>query len=121
MFPRAVTALRRTQPVIEYIRPYGPDLIGWITKFGQAAVELRRQRPLRAHLAALQRLPVHARRRPATCSSRAARAQRLDGLQFGKGDRCPGGAIQPAPDGSNPWRDTERQLDCDPTDVPPGP
>ena len=26
-----------SQPVIEYIRPYSPDLAGWFTKFGQAA------------------------------------------------------------------------------------
>ena len=37
--------------------------------------------------------------------------------------RCPGGATQPAPDGSNPWV-SDASVDsseCDPADVPPGP
>ena len=36
-FPRSIKALQKSQPVIEYIRPYTPDLAGWLTKFGQGA------------------------------------------------------------------------------------
>ena len=35
--------------------------------------------------------------------------------------RCPGAASQPPPDGSAPFRDKGGNLDCDPTQVPPGP
>jgi hypothetical protein len=35
VFPRAIRALDRSQPVIEYARLYTPDLAGWFTKFGQ--------------------------------------------------------------------------------------
>ena len=37
--------------------------------------------------------------------------------------RCPGGATQPAPDGSNPWvgGDSVDSSECNPADVPPGP
>jgi phospholipid/cholesterol/gamma-HCH transport system substrate-binding protein len=36
-FPRDIEALRKSLPVLSYIRPYTPDLTGWITKFGQSA------------------------------------------------------------------------------------
>ena len=51
-------ALRKSQPVLEFVRPYIPELVGWFRDFGVGAVQLRRQRPLRAHPADLQRLPV---------------------------------------------------------------
>ncbi|HET9158973.1 MAG TPA: hypothetical protein VFN88_00040, partial [Caulobacteraceae bacterium] len=37
--------------------------------------------------------------------------------------RCPGGATQPAGDGSNPWvgGQSVSSSDCNPSDVPPGP
>jgi hypothetical protein len=37
--------------------------------------------------------------------------------------RCPGGATQPAPDGSNPFVGTGSvsASECNPADVPPGP
>ena len=37
VFPRAIRALDRSQPVVEYARYYTPDLAGWFTKFGQVA------------------------------------------------------------------------------------
>ena len=36
-FPRSIRALQKSQPVVEYIRPYTPDFAGWLTKFGQGA------------------------------------------------------------------------------------
>ncbi len=35
VFPRAIRALDRSQPVVEYARGYTPDLAGWLTKFGR--------------------------------------------------------------------------------------
>ena len=68
-----------------------PEFVGWLTKFGQGAVQLRRQRPLRAHPAALQRLPVHvsAADRPA-CSRPSRPAQRLAGPRDRQGRPLPG-------------------------------
>jgi len=48
-------------------------------------------------------------------------ATRLEGLETTQSFRCPGGATQPPPDGSAPWRDTDGDVDCDPSTVPPGP
>jgi phospholipid/cholesterol/gamma-HCH transport system substrate-binding protein len=120
VFPRTVTALKKSEPVISYIRPYGPDLIAWLTKFGQGAANY----DANGHYARIS--PVfNAFQASQTPVGEAlvptGPLQRLDGLQFGKQQRCPGGATQPAPDGSNPWRDTSGTLECDPTTVPPGP
>ena len=37
VFPRAIRALDRAQPVVEYARGYTPDIAGWLTKFAEAA------------------------------------------------------------------------------------
>ena len=47
--------------------------------------------------------------------------ERLAGLQTQQMKRCPGAASQPAVDGSAPFRDKGGNLDCDPSQVPPGP
>jgi phospholipid/cholesterol/gamma-HCH transport system substrate-binding protein len=49
-----------------------------------------------------------------------APGQRLAGLQSAP-RRCPGAASQPNQDGSAPFRDASGTLDCDPSQVPPGP
>jgi len=51
----------------------------------------------------------------------AQEGTRLQGLEVTQHFRCPGGSTQPPPDGSAPWRDTDGELDCDPSTVPPGP
>ena len=66
-FANSTQALRKSQPVLEFIRPYAPELVGWFRDFGQGAAELRRQRPLRAHPADLQRVLRSPTTRPAAC------------------------------------------------------
>jgi phospholipid/cholesterol/gamma-HCH transport system substrate-binding protein len=122
VFPRSVDALQQTQPVLEYIRPYSPDLTGWITKFGQGASNY----DANGHYARVQPIfnAFQLTQTPAGEVLTATRPnQRLEGFQYGKGKRCPGAAIQPAPDGSNPWNGTpaEGNFNCDPTAVLPGP
>ena len=36
-FKNAIRAMRTGQPVIDFLRPYSPDFIGWFRDFGQAA------------------------------------------------------------------------------------
>jgi phospholipid/cholesterol/gamma-HCH transport system substrate-binding protein len=120
VFPRSVQALRKTEPVIQYIRPYGPDLIGWVTKFGQSASNY----DANGHYARISPLFNQFQFSQTATGGvlvPSSPTQRLDGLQFGMSNRCPGGAMQPPPDGSAPWRDSDGQLDCDPTTTPPGP
>jgi phospholipid/cholesterol/gamma-HCH transport system substrate-binding protein len=120
-FPRSIRALQKSQPVIEYIRPYTPDLAGWVTKFGQGASNY----DAHGHFARIQPMfnPFSITSVPllGQVLTPVQNASRLQGLQTTKSFRCPGGSTQPPPDGSAPWRDTDGDLDCDPSTVPVGP
>jgi len=112
VFPRAIRALDRSDPVIEYARAYTPDLVGWITKFGQVASYY----DANGHYARV--MPVFS----PTALNRATNTltpippdQRLTGFERDTRPTCPGGATQPSPDGSSP-----RALQgCDPASGPP--
>ena len=62
-----------------------------------------------------------ATRRIAEEAGATVTVRRFEGYATGQLRRCPGAASQPAADGSSPWRDVSGALDCDPTQVPPGP
>ena len=119
VFPRTVRALQKTQPVIEYIRPYTPDLVGWFTKFGQGAAPY----DANGHYARIQPI-FNAFQFDSTPGgdvlTYTGDSGRLSGLQVRRNQRCPGGAMQPPPDGSAPYRETA-DFQCDPNTVPPGP
>ena len=119
VFPRTVKALAKAQPVVEYARPYSPDLTGWFTKFAMSAANY----DANGHYARIQPLfnefsytenvggPVLTPIDPAS---------RLAGLDIVNSQRCPGGAMQPPPDGSAPYKE-DPDTDCDPSTTPPGP
>jgi phospholipid/cholesterol/gamma-HCH transport system substrate-binding protein len=120
-FPRDIKALTKSLPVISYIRPYTPDLTGWITKFGQGANPY----DANGHYARVQ--PIFNQFQytdtpagPTLVPLDDAVAGR-NGLNARNSLRCPGAAMQPPPDGSAPWRGDDGTLECDPSDVPPGP
>jgi phospholipid/cholesterol/gamma-HCH transport system substrate-binding protein len=119
VFPRSVTALQKTQPVLEYARPYTPDLAGWFTKFGQGASVY----DANGHYARIQPL-FNAFQFQATPGGNeltfTGATARLAGLQTRQNQRCPGGAMQPPPDGSAPYKETP-DFQCDPSTTPPGP
>jgi phospholipid/cholesterol/gamma-HCH transport system substrate-binding protein len=113
-------ALQKAQPVLEFIRPYAPELTGWLRDFGQGASNY----DANGHYARIQPIfnafqftdnPAGGVLTPIPPS------QRFDGLEIDQLRRCPGAASQPAADGSAPWRDASGTLDCDPEQVLPGP
>jgi phospholipid/cholesterol/gamma-HCH transport system substrate-binding protein len=113
-------ALQRAQPVLEFIRPYAPDLTGWIRDFGQGASNY----DANGHYARIQPIfnAFQFNDNPAGgVLTPIPPSQRFDGLETNQLRRCPGAASQPAADGSAPWRDVSGTLDCDPAQVPPGP
>ncbi|HXD59576.1 MAG TPA: MCE family protein [Thermoleophilaceae bacterium] len=118
-FPRTIQALQKSQPVIDYIRPYSPELTGWLTRYGQSASPYDGN----GHYARVQ--PIFNK---FTFSKNASGSfltavpddQRLAGLEQHVSNRCPGSATQPSADGSNPFLDLS-QLGCNPSAVPPGP
>ena len=119
-FEHGREALVKAQPVLEFLRPYAPELVGWFRDFGQGASNY----DANGHYARIQPIfnaftfddnPVGGVLTPIPPS------QRFDGLETNQLRRCPGAASQPNADGSAPWRDVDGNLDCDPNEVPPGP
>jgi phospholipid/cholesterol/gamma-HCH transport system substrate-binding protein len=119
-FAHSIEALQKATPVLKFLRPYTPDLVGWLRDFGQGSANY----DANGHFARIQPIfnaysftdnPAGGTLTPIPPS------QRLDGLQTGQVRRCPGAASQPASDGSAPFRDIDGSLDCDPSLVLPGP
>jgi phospholipid/cholesterol/gamma-HCH transport system substrate-binding protein len=119
-FANSIQALRKSTPVLKFIRPYAPEFVGWVRDFGQGASNY----DANGHFARIQPVfnaysftdgPDGGTLTPQSPS------QRLAGLQTNVFDRCPGAASQPAADGSSPWPDADGGLDCNPSLVPPGP
>ena len=93
----SITAMRAGQPVIDFLRPYSPDLVGWFRDFGQSAANYdanghyARVMPifgafqLRAEQLAAARLRAGAAV-AASCRPRSGYTR-----------RCPGSASQPRP------------------------
>jgi phospholipid/cholesterol/gamma-HCH transport system substrate-binding protein len=112
VFPRAIRALDRSQPVIEYARLYTPDLAGWFTKFGQVPAYY----DANGHYARV--MPVFSPTVNQDGTLVPVEPQRrLEGYERGILRHCPGSATQPPPDGSAPIQ----AEGCDPDDTPPGP
>jgi phospholipid/cholesterol/gamma-HCH transport system substrate-binding protein len=120
-FSSGTGALKKSQPVLEFARPYIPELVGWFRDFGVGAANY----DANGHYARIQ--PIFNAFQLEDLPAGPAQlvplpvAQRLDGLQTGMLKRCPGTASQPAEDGSAPYRDAGGNLDCDPTQVVAGP
>jgi phospholipid/cholesterol/gamma-HCH transport system substrate-binding protein len=112
VFPRAIRTLDRADPVVEYARGYTPDLVGWLTKFGQVAAYY----DANGHYARVS--PVFGPTRFDRDEYRlegVPPSERLTGFERGTRPTCPGAAVQPAPDGSSPWP----FRNCDPASGPP--
>jgi phospholipid/cholesterol/gamma-HCH transport system substrate-binding protein len=124
--PRAIQALDDSQPLIQFARPYTPDLLGWLTKFGEVSAyydangHYARVQSAEENLFHYNQLTQELEPIPPS--------QQFSDLQFGIFTRCPGGATQPIA-GSNPFTDDGSLLaggqgpnpKCNPSEVPPGP
>jgi phospholipid/cholesterol/gamma-HCH transport system substrate-binding protein len=121
-FAHSTQALRKSQPVLEFIRPYTPELTGWFHDFGQSTANY----DANGHFARIQPIfnafsftdnPAGGVLRP------QGLGQKFEGLQTGVAARCPGAASQRAEDGSAPSTDNGNlgPDDCDPSLALPGP
>lgn len=114
-----------TRPIAAFARPYTPDVMGYVRTFAGATAVY----DANGHIAATQAvlsgttladLPVNT-----STPLRAALGAiaPLLGIHDNRTDRvrrCPGAVVQPVADGSNPFRDLDGKLDCDPLAVLPG-
>ncbi len=121
-FQSSTRALQRSQPVLEFARPYTPELIGFLRDFGQTGSPY----DANGHYArvAPQFNAFSFTDGPGGgVLSPQPPANRFDGLQTNVIRRCPGAASQAPPDGSAPFTDqgSLSSEDCDPSLVLPGP
>ena len=121
-FRNSRQALQKSQPVLEFIRPYTPELTGWFHDFGQSTSNY----DANGHFARIQPIfNAFTYVGDGTGGQLVPNAlnNKYDGLQTGVVARCPGAASQPAADGSAPYTDGGNlgSDDCDPSLTPPGP
>ncbi len=120
-FANQIEALRDLQPVLEFGRPYAPDLVGWLRDFGQTTANY----DANGHYARVQPIFNPFRFEDDPQGGRLTgvpSGERFSGLRKGVLKRCPGAATQPPRDRSAPFTDDGRLSaeDCDPALVPPG-
>lgn len=112
-FPRLIAAMNQSQSQVDYLREYAPDVVAALGDLGQSGAyydangHYTRTQPIFSAFAVnganqLEPLPAF--------------ENRYTGLQVVHG-RCPGGALQPTPDGSAPWQ----VPGCLTSATPPGP
>jgi phospholipid/cholesterol/gamma-HCH transport system substrate-binding protein len=121
-FPHSEQAIEDFQPNLEFIRAYTPDFFNAIGKLGQVAGYYDGNgHYVRAATAGQNLFRYNAESSELEPIGKAQQFEAFGSAQ--PRTRCPGGATQPAPDGSNPWVGGEsvEPSECDPDDVPPGP
>ena len=117
-FQHSIASLKRSTPVIQIIRPYTPDLVGWLRDFGQGASSY----DANGHYARIQPI-FNAFSLSGQILNPVPPSGRSLGISLANLRRCPGGASQKTADGSAPFVDSGANAnpDCDPSVVPPGP
>jgi phospholipid/cholesterol/gamma-HCH transport system substrate-binding protein len=115
-FTHGIAALRKSTPVLNFVRPYAPDLAGWIRDFGQTTANY----DANGHFARIQPMfnAFNLNNQVLVPRGDSARALGIVSNQF---KRCPEAASQTPADQTSVFRDSNGSLDCDPTQVLPGP
>lgn len=97
-FPRIIKEINDSQLQTNYLRYYAPDVVAALTNLGQIGAYY----DANGHYARTQPTFFPFKLNSSNQLQTRPPSQRYKGLQLAK-NRCPGGAVQPAPDGSSPW------------------
>ena len=121
-FKNTVAALQKSQPVVEFIRPYTPDFVGWIRDFGQGAATY----DANGHYARIQPIfnafQLSSNPILGQVLNPVAPKNRLPGLQTNITERCPGTSSQVPVDKSAPFLDDGALAgQCRADELVPGP
>jgi phospholipid/cholesterol/gamma-HCH transport system substrate-binding protein len=111
-FPQLVAQFNDSEQQIEYLREYTPDIVAALAGVGQAGAYF----DANGHYLRTQPALLPFALDGANELTTQPPSQRYDGLQAVH-DRCPGSAVQPAPDGSAP----QQVPGCSTAAVPSGP
>jgi len=131
--PDASQALDDSVPDLTFFRPYTPELLAWLSKFGMSTAYY----DANGHYARVQPAAANVFNYNDPVAGQATGDYTTNNRQFpistsapyfqNPMTRCPGGGSAPAPDASNPfvqpaWPASNLNAsDCDPTQVAPGP
>jgi phospholipid/cholesterol/gamma-HCH transport system substrate-binding protein len=122
-FPHSEQAISDFQPNLNFIRAYTPDLFNGLAKLGQVAGYYDGNgHYVRAATAGQNLFTFNSSSSELEPISKGQQYEQFGSTEVNR--RCPGGATQPAADGSSPWIGGGSGVDssqCDPSDVPPGP
>jgi phospholipid/cholesterol/gamma-HCH transport system substrate-binding protein len=124
-FPHSEAAIAAFQPNLNFIRSYTPDIFNGLGKIGQVAGYYDGNgHYLRAATSAQNLFRYNAGSLEPIAKSQQYEAF---GSSAGSHRRCPGGATQSSPDGSNPFVNPPAagssvgSGECNPADAPPAP
>jgi phospholipid/cholesterol/gamma-HCH transport system substrate-binding protein len=125
-FPHSEDAIAAFQPNLNFIRAYVPDLFNGIGKLGQITGYYDGNGHYARAALSAQNLFAYA---GGGALNPISKAQQYDVFGSSAPVRrpCPGGATQPAADGSNPFVNpphagsSVNSSECNPADAPPGP
>jgi phospholipid/cholesterol/gamma-HCH transport system substrate-binding protein len=125
--PNTIAGLDASQHLIEFMRPYSPDLLALVGKIGTAAGYYDvNGHYLRAQPAGANLFDYNELTEELEPISTAQQFDAYSAFPLGPFTRCPGGSTQanpgwPAPTDHPFLDDGALTGDCDPADVPPGP
>jgi phospholipid/cholesterol/gamma-HCH transport system substrate-binding protein len=111
-FPRLIEEMNRSQHQLDALREYAPDVISSLGNLSQASAYYDANGHYTRTQPVFNAFGINGANQLVSRSP----ALREQGLHQVSG-RCPGGAVQPTPDGSAPWS----VLGCNPATTPPGP
>jgi phospholipid/cholesterol/gamma-HCH transport system substrate-binding protein len=111
--PALIEAMNDSQPQVDYLREYTPDVVAALADLGQASGYYDANGHYLRSQPFFGAFTVNAQNQ---LTPLPANLNRDDGLQAAHG-RCPGSAVQPPPDGSAPVK----VPGCNPASVPAGP
>jgi phospholipid/cholesterol/gamma-HCH transport system substrate-binding protein len=111
-FPELIAAMNDSQPQLDYLREYTPDVVAALSDIGQASGYY----DANGHYVRVQPTFFAFGLNGSNQLTAQPPPDRYQGLQVVHA-RCPGGALQPSPDGSSP----ESVPGCEPGSTPQGP
>jgi phospholipid/cholesterol/gamma-HCH transport system substrate-binding protein len=126
-FPHSEEAITAFQPNLNFLRAYAPDLFNGFAKLGQVSAPYDGNgHYVRSSLSGLNLFNYDSGSRELEPNVPTEQYKPF-GDSAGIKRRCPGGASQPAADGSSPFVEPPHSgsgvttSDCNPADAPPGP
>ena len=119
-FPQAEKTLSQSEPVLSFIRPYAPELVGFARSFGSAAATYDANGHYARTVPVFDAFEFTDDAYGGTLSPKtAAQKGKSPYLSGGHVRRCPGASLPSPSDGSAPFRDDGplADPDCDPSEV----